>query len=442
MRTRIPAFQYLSPLKNNVKNLLIALLIFAAADAFAAHGDHTPLTLKADSTISAEIKIQLKDFKGQGILYFQHSVFKFYRQNNFQPVWVNPGPDSKRTWEGVLMLNCVLQFGLYHADYHPKEINYDRLHIILEHPQQVNNNEKARYDIMITDALITLMNHLHYGKLNPEFSAAKIDAGKAGDFYAGIFLADALKQPHFMRTIISVQPRSGQYTGLQDKMREITQYQTDCDTIPQASVRKIAINMERLRWANINENSWLQVNIPSFTLQYHLPDTTIIFRAVVGNTTAPTPILNSFITDFTTSSQLKISEKPGEAGGISNPKGIIYFWFKNRHSISLAGRPEKDMFSKEERAFSTDGIKVEQPEKLAEILLQQDGNIRAINTLHQSIANYSITNFVLKNPVPIKITYLTCQVRSNVLMVYKDIYKLDDSLELALYHTNQLMASN
>jgi murein L,D-transpeptidase YcbB/YkuD len=442
MTTKISALQYACILKNYTRVLaLVSLVCFTSGGALAGHLNKARVT-KADTTISAEIKTQLKEYKRQEVLYFQHSVFKFYRRNNFQPVWVNPGVDSKRTWEGVLLLNCVLQFGLYHADYHPKEIDYDRLHIILEHPEQVNNNEKARYEIMITDALITFMNHLHYGKLNPYFTVTKIDAGKANDFSAYSLLADALKQSHIMSTILSAQPKSKEYAVLQEKMREITQYQQDCDDVPQANIRKIAINLERLRWANIDENAWIQLNIPSYLLKVHLPDTTFIFRAVVGNTIAPTPILNSAITDFTTASRLKFPKVADEMAVNWNPKGVIYFWFKNHHAISLEGRPEKDIFSKQERAYSRDGIKVEQPEKLAELLLKQDGNAAAISSLYESIANYSITNFVLKKPVPIKITYLTCEVQNNVLTVYKDIYELDNSLEMALYNTRQLMVAN
>jgi len=74
----------------------------------------------------------------------------------------------------MLMLDCVLQFGLSHDDYHPKELSYDLLHNILEKPGQVSAADKAKYDILLTDALVTFMNHLHYGKLNPDFPLPKL----------------------------------------------------------------------------------------------------------------------------------------------------------------------------------------------------------------------------------------------------------------------------
>ena len=123
------------------------------------------------------------------------------------------------------------------------------------------------------------------------------------------------------------------------------------------------------------------------------------------------------------------------------------FWFNRnngflpasvaRFSISLTSRPEKNIFSRQERAFCHDGILVEQPERLAELLLKGDNNTASINDLKNSIANYAVTNFVLKKPVPIKITYITCEVRSNVVVYYPDLYNMDIAMEGALYNTNR-----
>src|SRR5689334_16714590 len=99
------------------KSGLTILLMMAVVVKSYAH----PVKIHRDTSISAEIKVQLGDFKSTGIFHFPHSVFRFYRFHNFQPVWIKSGEDPKRTWEGVLLINCVLQFGLCHADYHPQE---------------------------------------------------------------------------------------------------------------------------------------------------------------------------------------------------------------------------------------------------------------------------------------------------------------------------------
>ncbi len=390
---------------------------------------------RADTTVAGEIRLQLDAYKHQGALYFPNSVTRFYQQQAYQPVWVS---HQQKAWQGVLLLNCVLQFGLCHSDYHPKELDYGALRQVLEHPEQVNRNERVRYDIMITDALITLMNHLHFGKLNPFFSPRAIDNGYAGEFCAPDLLARATRQQDMLSIITNVQPQTKAYTDLQNKMRDITQYQQDCNEIPEAAVRKMAINLERIRWADVTENNWLQVNIPSFELRYHLKDSVIIFKTVVGPAVARTPILNSTLTDFTTASKLANVKLPGDVDGSKNPKGVIYFWFKNPYGISLAGRPEKDLFEKHDRAFNADGILVEQPEKLATLLLEQDNNKAGIKLLQESIPNYAITNFVLQKPVAIKITYITSEVRSGTVVNYPDLYNKDKQLEMKLYNTHQL----
>jgi murein L,D-transpeptidase YcbB/YkuD len=415
--------------------LVILLIITAVVKSYAL-----PTKVIRDTSISAEIKMQLGDFKNAGTLHFPQSVFRFYIHHNFRPVWIEPGDDAKHTWEAVLMINCVLQFGLCHADYHPKEINYAQLRTILEHPERVSNNEKARCELMITDALITFINHLHYGKLNPYFTLGKIDAGADSSFNAGKTLATALKQPHFMNFIADVQPKINAYTELEAQMRELTQFQQDCDALPDPAIRKIAINLERLRWMAVNNETYLQVNIPSFKLIVQQADKSYQFKAIVGSPATPTPQLNSALTDFTTASRLKMSGRQNALRQL-NPKGVIYFWFKNPYGISICGRPEADMFRPVERALSKGGIRVEKGEQLASLLLIVDGHADKIGSLRTSISDYAISNFILSKAVPLKITYMTCETQNGVIVKYNDIYNLDKKLESALYNTTESLVS-
>lgn len=415
--------------------LIILLMIAAVVNSYALPGK-----TGKDTSMSAEIRTQLGDFKNAGSFHFPNSVFRFYRYHNFQPVWVKPGDDPKHTWEGVLLINCVLQFGLYHADYHPKEIDYARLRTILEQPEQVNNNEKARCELMITDALITFINHLHYGKLNPYFTPVKIDAGTDTSFNAGKALALALREPHFMSAITAVQPKIKAYAELEEQMRQLTQFQQDCDVLPDSAVQQMAINLERLRWMATNDQVYLQVNIPSFMLTVHETDKDYKFKAIVGSPATPTPQLNSALTDFTTTSRLKMSRPRDVPAGI-NPKGTIYFWFKNTYGISICGRPENDIFKPAQRALSKGDIKVEKGEQLALMLLTADGHADKVDSLRRAISDYTISNFVLTKPVAINITYITCEVHNGLIMKYNDIYNLDMKLERALYNKAEYAVS-
>ncbi len=422
-----------------MKKSIIVFIILTGIMQYAGAIDRAA---RSDTSVSAEIRLQLGDFKNQGLLHFPKSVFRFYRQHTFQPAWVNGVQEQKRTWEAVLMLNCVLQFGLCHADYHPKEIDYARLHVILEHPEKVNNNDKARYDLLITDALISFINHLHYGKLNPYFTASKIDARVDTSFIAGKILSRALTQPHFMSAITAVQPGAKSYIELEEQMRNLTQFQEDCAGLPDSAVRKMAINLERLRWIATTQHTYLQLNIPAYKLTFHLPDTNFEFRAIVGAPLTPTPQLNSALTDFTTSSKLKISRGISELSGAFNPKGVIYFWFKNKYGISICGRPERDLFDPSERNLSQGEIKIEDGERLAALLLKADGRSHEIADLKRAINDYAIKNYILNTPIPLKIIYITCEVWRNGIITHPDIYNLDNKLEMALYNADQSLVSN
>jgi murein L,D-transpeptidase YcbB/YkuD len=198
-----------------------------------------PLQLKAQNPIAIAIK------KNRANLYYPRSVERFYKQNNYQLVWIAPDTVKTHASEAMLMLDCVKLYGLNHLDYHPKQLIYDQLHKLVE--KGGTKAEKAHYDILLTDAMIRLMNDLHYGKLNPVYTSAKIDRGVR--FRAEKELQIAIESTAFLDAIDRSQPTSKLYLDLQDHMRLVVgQRSGDCYLIPPELVRKMAINLERLRW--------------------------------------------------------------------------------------------------------------------------------------------------------------------------------------------------
>ena len=63
--------------------------------------------------------------------------------------------------------------------------------------------------------------------------------------------------------------------------------------------------------------------------------------------------------------QISIRQPPGER----NALGRIKFMFPNRHSVYLHDTPSRSLFAKTERAFSHGCVRVDQPFKLAEYVL-------------------------------------------------------------------------
>ncbi len=218
------------------KTIKIAVILFNLSAFLILF---VPLQLQAQNSVGSAIR------KNRANLYYPRSVKQFYKQNGYKLAWIAPDTVKTHAWEAMLMLDCVKLYGLSHNDYHPKQLLYDRLHFLVE--QGGTNTEKALYDILLTDAMIRLMNDMHYGKLNPIYTSAKIDRGTP--FKAGKELQVAIESQNFLSLIDKSQPQSKLYLDLQDHMRLVVgQRSGDCYLIPPGLVRKMAINLERLRW--------------------------------------------------------------------------------------------------------------------------------------------------------------------------------------------------
>jgi murein L,D-transpeptidase YcbB/YkuD len=378
-----------------------------------------------DKKLSDQIFAQLTvSGKTQGLGY-PASVKRFYGANNFQPVWVKPQSGMGTTWQAMLMLDCVLQFGLAHADYHPYELSVDSLHTMLEKPSKLSWYDKARFEIVLTDAMITFMNHLHYGKFNPRYLPERIDQGRNITFLAVEKLKEALLEKDFMQTIIDVQPKNTAFRELQEYMHLAKgQYTDDCYEFPEADIRLAAINMERLRWLDVDQVPFLHINIPSFELKLVEPDSTYVFKVIVGKLKQSTPSGQSAIGYFTTGLDWKVPQNIGSF--------LVY----------LHNSPNHQLFDKKASVPGHGYIRVQKASTLAALLMRYDRLANRTVRGQKEVSNYRKNNVVLRKPIPITVTYLTCTVKDGQLERYQDIYELDQLLVNKLYNIQQTLTLN
>lgn len=439
-------------------------------------------TPPTDTIMVGAIKAQLVKYRHN--LYYPQSVTRFYQQNGYSLAWLAPITQKTHAWEALMMLDCVSQFGLRRDDYYPDLLLFEQLNTITSHMNMVSAARKAVFDMLITDAMINFINNLHFGRLNPVYFARVVDADDFNGLQADSVLARALKSDNFMMEIASVQPHSKQYTYLQNRLRLITgQYVGDCYETPDSVARLIGINMERLRWNDIDDKVLVNINIPSFSLSLKLADTVYHFKVVVGKPQTPSPTLSSKITHFQTAPEwnvpqkifvkellpralrnssfmeqnrydiydrkgnyleptrnnlLRVKQNPSnyyikQSSGCDNALGLVVFRFANIYDIYLHDTPDQKLFKKETRAYSHGCIRVEQAERLAGLLLSNDGSAVKLADLHKAFIGISPKTFMLTTPVPIKITYLTCEVKKGLLVLYPDVYGLDAGLGLALF---------
>ncbi|MBE9597787.1 hypothetical protein [Pedobacter sp. MC2016-24] len=261
----------------NVKKKKIVVCVFicllfhltASADAIFLKYHYTDgIGILQDSLPNPGIKRLLSNKKNAVIFHYPNAVKRFYAQRDFRPAWTNPKTDLRQTSEAMMLLDCVLQFGLFHKDYHSDYLTYDLMHQIFENSSQKANEQQAVFDVMLTDAMITLINNLHYGKLNPVYTTGILDKGKLKGFDAANTLRIAKLQFDFKAQVLDVQPKSKRYVWMQDYMRLIKgQYVGDCYETPERTVRKLAINMERLRWLETNQSKPLPIAFTHLTCE-------------------------------------------------------------------------------------------------------------------------------------------------------------------------------
>ena len=233
-------------------------------------------------------------------------------------------------------------------------------------------------------------------------------------------------------------------------------------------IRKLLINLERMRWVPQQpEGNIIIVNIPEFRLHVFedakklfsinivvgkAANNTVIFTgqlkhvvfspywnvppSIVRNEILPAIRRNSNYLAKMNMEQTGYSDglpiirqKPGGA----NALGTVKFIFPNSYNIYFHDTPSKSLFNEDVRAFSHGCIRLAEPVKLATYLLRNQPEwTREKMDLAMSS---SIEKWVLlKEPLPVFITYFTAWVDSEGLLNFReDIYGHDKKLAKHLF---------
>lgn len=115
----------------------------------------------------------------------------------------------------------------------------------------------------------------------------------------------------------------------------------------------------------------------------------------------------------------RMTQEPGDL----NALGRVKFVFNNSHDVYMHDTPHKELFDNMQRAFSSGCIRLEQPFKLVEYFIQEDGGLNA-DQIYSQLDTGKTKYFRLKNPMPIYITYITAWVdEKNRPHFREDVYK-------------------
>jgi murein L,D-transpeptidase YcbB/YkuD len=114
--------------------------------------------------------------------------------------------------------------------------------------------------------------------------------------------------------------------------------------------------------------------------------------------------------------------------GGNSALGHLMFHMKNRFDVYLHDTPSKNLFSRDDRRFSHGCIRVEDPRKLAALLMQKPPE-----AIDEAIATGSTTWAALPKPVPVFVVYETAFADADGKLQYRaDIYRRDAEIWQAL----------
>ncbi len=136
--------------------------------------------------------------------------------------------------------------------------------------------------------------------------------------------------------------------------------------------------------------------------------------------------------------------------GAKNPLGRVKFMFPNRHDVYMHDTSERSLFAQSRRALSHGCIRVQNPEKLASVLLEQD---KSWDEDQVSGRFRSGGEVLLDKPIPVYLTYFTARPNADgTIKTYNDIYGHDARVLSALAgrpvrytppdHSNEVVADD
>ena len=123
-----------------------------------------------------------------------------------------------------------------------------------------------------------------------------------------------------------------------------------------------------------------------------------------------------------------LRQKPGPM----NALGQVKFMLPNPYAVYLHDTPNRELFAKQERSFSSGCVRLAQPMELMNWLLRLDGQ-NLSREIGSALEKGETRTVYLNTPIPTYIVYFTAFVDDNDTVVFRrDIYGRDKILVEAL----------
>jgi len=378
---------------------------------------------------------------------------RFYARHGFAPVW------TTRESQADSLMKAILRAGdhglapeLFHAD-------------LLRSPATLPTLDR---ELLLSSAFLSYADALARGVMLVErrrddevLTPEPIDVAAALDA--------AIGSPDPAAVIEALAPTTPTYRLLRQALQDLHAPSAVRGKTATTRLRELEVNLERERWLPRRlpaDRVW--VNVADGQLVLYRDDRPVFStRVIVGQSDRrnQSPEFQASIEgiwfnppwnipkDIATDEILpKASQDPNyltrhnmvmlpdgglqQLGGANSGLGQLMFYMKNQFDVYLHDTPSKNLFSRYDRRISHGCIRVEDPRKLATLLMQQP-----IDAIDQAIATGSTTWSALPKPVAVFVVYKTAFADADGGLQFRaDIYGRDAEIWQYLHPKGRAVA--
>jgi len=314
----------------------------------------------------------------------------FYQNRNFLPLWLDKGVENARATSAIARLKHADADGLEVSDY--KTPTFAGL----------GSDALAEAELKLTQAVLTYARHVQAGRFAYTRVSRNIELPQAMPEAADV-LGTIAAASDAGKALDAFSPQHQEYQKLKAMLAELRANSGGKKSEAPRQVETIIANMERWRWYPRDlGKAHVIVNQPDFTLRVmHEGNQVWTTRIVIGKPSMPTPLLSETMKYITVNPTwhvppsivhneylpalaqdptvldrmgLRVSYSGGgvsiwQPPGPNNALGRIRFNFPNRFLVYQHDTNEKFMFASDVRAFSHGCMRIQDPAKYADVLL-------------------------------------------------------------------------
>jgi L,D-transpeptidase YcbB len=377
------------------------------------------------------------------------AIEAFYQSRNLAPLWLDKSVENARAEAVIARMKAADADGLEPADYKAPDFS------------GLAPDALAEAELKLTHTVLTYARHVQAGRFPYTRASHNIELPQAAPEPADV-LGSIAQAADAGAVLDRLGPQNEPYRKLKAALAELRAKPGAAKGAVSREIETIIANMERWRWYPRDlGDAHVLVNQPDFTLKVmHNGAQAWTTRIVIGKPSTPTPLLSetmktitvnptwtvpqsivrneylpALAQDPTVLERMGLHVSYGRDGvtitqppGAGNALGRIRFNFRNRFSVYQHDTPEKYYFAHEVRAYSHGCMRVQDPAKYAEVLLNiarpqehwTAGRVQGLFGRGEQELQLQPT------PIWVHLTYQTAFVdNAGKLQFRRDVYGLD-----------------